>query len=208
MKTRTFVVLVIVLWGCFCSHSIAQTRKPVARKTVSRKAKPEPKKEDPKVIFDMKLQGDGTFFIDSINNYYVANFTGKTAHQLYSDVLARLSTIYTYPDKVTNKVEDRSIIINAIVTKIDQNEMMSVKHEFNLAYRVELQFKDGKIRLNVPTLTRAWEYAPYIERRTECNLSTLSVKAMFYPRLKENANAYFNNLYTSLVYGTPQDEDW
>ena len=207
MKTKILLLLVLAMVGAYGSDVLAQTKGASVPKKTIQKEKPVQPQEDPKVVFNMKIQGNGSFLIDSINNYYVANFSGKTAYELYTDVLARISTIYSYPDKVTNKVEGRSIIINANVLKIDA-AAVGVWTEFNLTYRIEILFKDGKIRINAPTLTRVWEYAPSIQKRTECDPKAFLVYEMFFPRLHDKTNAYFNNLYSELVYGSAKDEDW
>ena len=102
----------------------------------------------------MKFVDEGKFVIDSINNYYVIPFVGISAHQLYMDQLARIASIYVSPDRVTEKVEDKAIVINAAESKLMSYLGVTGRTDIIVKYRIEMQFKDGKIRLNPPSISK------------------------------------------------------
>ena len=86
-----------------------------------------------------------------VQQFFVVNFPGKTASQLYSDVLAHIAQVYVYPVRVTDKAEKRSIIING-----SEPEFMELTGRLGclyLRYRIEIQFKDGRLRINMPEIT-------------------------------------------------------
>ncbi len=161
----------------------------------------------------MKFVDGGKFVIDSINNYYVIPFTGKTAHELYMDQLARIASIYVSPDRVTEKVEDKTIVINAAESNLMSYLGVTGRVEVIVKYRIEMQFKDGKIRLNPPSISKAIKNIKEAFRPgntfEEINLNRLSSANNNVPKFSQNVEKYFNVLLDMLVYGNgKQDEDW
>ncbi len=161
------------------------------------------------IIF--KSNEKGFFKTESGANYYVIPFAGKSAHDLYNDLLCRVARIFKSPENVTEKmVEDRAIIVNAQVNELVE-AYGGVREWFDFFYRFEFNFKDGKIRVNAPDI---------IGGRIRMGARTLQ-HASFYPDnfvltqlIKDDATKvpivenYLNEILTYIVYGNPEDENW
>ena len=191
----------------------AQTKRPARKATTQKKVSTQIPVKDEKIEFKMKFVDGGKFVIDSINNYYVIPFTGKTAHELYMDQLARIASIYVSPDRVTEKVEDKTIIINAAESNLMSYLGVTGRVEVIVKYRIEIQFKDGKIRLNPPSISKAVKNIKEAFRPgnsfEEININKLSSANNNVPEFSQNVEKYFNVLLDMLVYGKDkQDDDW
>lgn len=161
------------------------------------------------IIF--KSNEKGFFKTESGTNYYVIPVAGKSAHDLYNDLLCRIARIFKSPENVTEKmVEDRAIIVNAQVNELVE-AYGGVREWFDFFYRFEFNFKDGKIRVNAPDI---------IGGRIRMGARTLQ-HASFYPDnfvltqlIKDDATKvpivenYLNEILTYIVYGNPEDENW
>ena len=141
---RVFSILIC----CFMALSaVSQQKKTTTiqqRKTTATQTK--------QTTFEFKMQWDASFKKEGENNFYVVNFGRKSAHQLYMDVLSHIASIYKNPDYVTSKVEDRSIVINGYAGEIAYiKDHWGDYYSAGFKYRLEFQFKEGKIRVNAPT---------------------------------------------------------
>lgn len=172
-----------------------------------------------RVGFNFQLQADGTFGKAGETDYYVAEFVGKTAHQLYMDVLEHISTIYSNPDYVTTKVADRSIVVNGYSKEAaffyDKGANLT---GVNYNYRIELLFKDGKIRVNAPvikeieTYTARWNQT-YNNDPYDRESKSLDVVAKYILNDEVAINAFNKNINLrvyAIVYGVPgkRSDDW
>lgn len=86
---------------------------------------------------------------DSQENYYIIEYNGKTASELYNNVLGSISSIYRNPDKVLSKVDNVSVNVTALAevqATLSSNYTCLIR--FN--YTLHFLFKDGKIRINAP----------------------------------------------------------
>ena len=193
------IIIVLMCAFCYASHTDAQTRRGTTKSRTTQVTKKE--------TFDMDLETDGRFKRAGEQQFFVVNFPGKTASQLYSDVLAHIAQVYVYPDRVTDKAENRSIIING-----SEPEFMELTGRLgclDLRYRIEIQFKDGRLRINMPEITKViirYEDTGnniYLDRE-DCVPRAISCGATgMFTKPKQ----YFKTLYGALAYGL-QDEDW
>lgn len=154
--------------------------------------------------FDMKMDTDGRFKRTGDQQFFVVNFPGKKASQLYSDVLAHLSQCYVYPDRVTDKVQDRSIVINGY-----EDNLMGISGKtghVDIKYRVEIQFKDGRIRMNLPEIREYIIITPSATLNFE-GAQLPHVIAYGVSEALSKPVQYFKVLYGALAYGL-QNDDW
>lgn len=161
----------------------------------------------------------GTFRIDSCNYFYVVPFKGKTAHELYADVLARIAHMFENPSFVTQKVEDKTIVVNSrrdgIVRFIeavdipDANIHSKWSVQLSIDYRLEFNFKDGKIRINPPTFTNITEWNMSVgSRHDHHGMSYLrTVYKNDYDAIR-TIESYFNNIIPTFLFDIPNDSDW
>lgn len=167
--------------------------------------------QPPKTTFQFKLQFNATFKKDGENNYYVVDFGKKSAHQLYMDVLSNIASMYRNPDRVTSKVEDRSIVINGYADEIAwYNDWQDYTTSVSFSYRIDLQFKDGKIRVNAPTLQEIYtSSASGNKKLSDQGSVAIGMNHEFgtHKDVFETIDKYLNMVITSAVYGS-KDDDW
>ena len=165
-----------------------------------------------RTIFQFEIQWDASFKRDGEDNFYVIDFGKESAHQLYMDVLSHIASIYRNPEYVTSKVEDRSIVINGYADEITSfKNSYDYYYSVGIKYRLELQFKEGKIRVNAPTTIDVYAERPSkIKKFSDC----LSPSSGFYYLFEEESttvtkdiNKYINTLISAVVYGS-NDDDW
>lgn len=164
------------------------------------------------IIF--KSNEKGFFKTESGSNYYVIPVAGKSAHDLYNDLLCRVARIFKSPENVTEKmVEDRAIIVNAQVNELVEAKGNDFRNRewFDFFYRFEFNFKDGKIRVNAPDIiggrirlgARTLQHASFYPDNFV--LTTLINDDVSKVPIVEN---YLNEILTYIVYGNPEDENW
>lgn len=98
-----------------------------------------------------KLQASGVF-IDSLSNknYTVFEYPGKTKADLYTLVLKNITRLYLSPKSITSKVENEIISINAVASSVLPVDKSSF---LDCGYILTIQFKDGKIKVDAPSIT-------------------------------------------------------
>ena len=201
---RVFSILIC----CFMALSaVSQQKKTTTiqqRKTTATQTK--------QTTFEFKMQWDASFKKEGENNFYVVNFGRKSAHQLYMDVLSHIASIYKNPDYVTSKVEDRSIVINGYAGEIAYiKDHWGDYYSAGFKYRLEFQFKEGKIRVNAPTTldlyaegsNKTKKYSDY-DPTTNVFFNLFSTEAN---TVKNEIDKYVNTLIATVIYGS-KDEYW
>lgn len=104
---------------------------------------------------DFKLQHNGSFKTVDGKDFVIIPNEGKTANELYNEVLQFVTLEYNSAKDVISKVENSVISINGIETDcVTLSGMFGVKSLFSIQYILQFQFKDGKIRVEAPTLSR------------------------------------------------------
>lgn len=105
---------------------------------------------------DFKLQPDGSFINQSDGkDFEVLTFDGKTKDELYSEVLIAVTKLYNSPKDVISKVDGELISINGISQNcVTLKAMMGVRVSFSIQYILKFQFKDGKLRVDAPVVSR------------------------------------------------------
>ena len=96
---------------------------------------------------------------NNTDNYYVLEYEGKSASELYTNILSSISNLYKNPQKVLSTVENVSIKVSATALDVkvprDESEINDVfpqKYSYwGFDYRLSFQFKDGKIKVNAPS---------------------------------------------------------
>lgn len=197
-----------ILICCMMVLPMASQQKKKATTQVRRTTVSQPTK----TTFEFKIQWDASFKKEGENNFYVVNFGRKSAHQLYMDVLSHIASIYKNPDYVTSKVEDRSIVINGYAGDIAFfKDHWGDYYSAGFKYRVEFQFKEGKIRINAPTAldlyaegsSKTKKYSDY-DPTTNVFFNLFSTEAN---SVKNEIDKYVNTLISTVIYGS-KDEDW
>ena len=208
------LLLIIMVSFCISLPMFSQQKKasvPQQKKIATSQQRKTIASKPKKTTFDFKLQFNATFKKDGENNYYVLDFGKKSAHQLYMDVLSNIASIYRNPDRVTSKVENRSIVINGYADEIAwYKDLYDYTTSVSFNYRIDLQFKDGKIRVNAPTLQEIYtSSASGNKTLSDQGSVAIGMNHEFgtHKDVFETIDKYLNMVITSVVYGS-KDDDW
>lgn len=212
--------LVVLIVAFVSVQMTAQTKKSTVKRPLRQalsqnsKLKEQPVEvKDTVVVFDFVADTSGVSESSCLKtslgtNYYVVPFSKKTAHELYNDILVRIAHLYKSPERVTEKVEDKSIVVNGYGNHI--TKQTSSGFLISVSYKLEFNFKDGKVRVNSPCFSSFDE----LSMRTGQEFNNLSAGYIW--TLGQNneidvihqIEQYFNKLVADLVYGDKNDEDW
>lgn len=163
------------------------------------------------------LTNKGFFDSDNIeNDYVVIDSLSKSQSQLYSDILVNINSMYSSPKDVISYVTDKSITINAISLKsITFNSF----YKYDLNYTITFLFKDGKIRINSPTINYISGTFGSIDNVKILNLtgggsSWGSESAIFNnkgelkgKKQKKELEIFFDTLISKILLATKNDKD-
>lgn len=202
-----FAMRVLIVFVCCCMALPVTSQK---RRTITSQKRKTTVSQPKKTSFEFYVYENATFKKAGDTDYYVVDMGKKSAHQLYMNVLSHISSIYRNPNRVISKVEDRSIVINGYADEISYfKDQEGYSTSMSFQYRIELQFKDGKIRVNAPDLPEIYTSSAWGERK----LSNYPTKDIFYlfggetVAMKKEIDKYINMVITSVVYGS-KDDDW
>ena len=180
------------------------------RKTTTPQQRKATVSQPKKTTFEFYVYENATFKKAGDTDYYVVDFGKKSAHQLYMDVLSHISSIYRNPNRVISKVEDRSIVINGYADEVSYfKDPQDYSTSMSFSYRIELQFKDGKIRVNAPDLPEIYTSNALGNNK----LSDYPNKYIGYlfgketAAMKKEIDKYINAIITYVIYGS-KDDDW
>lgn len=98
---------------------------------------------------DFKLQKDGTFLTETGENYIIVNYDSLTAHEIYQKLCTNAGSVYNNPDRVMSNVEDTSIKIRAISTRLVKGFGKVYRDAY---YQFQIKIKDGRVRVEAPTI--------------------------------------------------------
>lgn len=114
---------------------------------------------------NFQLQSDGTFLLENGKSFFIDVVNSEPQKELYNKVLNNITKLYVSPQNVISKVDNEMISVNGIAENcVSLKGMMGIKVLFSIQYNLQFQFKDGKIRVDAPTITRLFtENAPDIK---------------------------------------------
>ena len=160
------------------------------------------------IMAQFKLTDMG--FRDSLSgeSYIVKEFPGKTAHELYNNMLTTLNNIYKGSDQIA-KVEDKSIVVDA-----SERLPLMKRHSYTVSYKLSFYFKDGKIKMAAPSVGSMIGIGNYGLRTMGISKEHLdnAEKYIFkkgsldIPQAKETMDLFFKAIY--LVVFNSNNSDW
>ena len=145
---------------------------------------------------------DNTALSDSTRlNYIVINREGRSAHDLYSDYLLVVNSISTSANSV-QIVEDKSITLFNHCAYYNQYGEGEYYQSFD--YRLQFQFKDGKVKVCAP-----WLDNNSVRLRNDENGIDMPNNPIDALRTGVNAfSGYFNNLITDIIQKADKVNEW
>ena len=116
-------------------------------------------------------------------------------------ILSNVASIYENPDRVVSGIPGVKMIINGYASKIDKWQLYGNSYYYaNMKYRIELEFKDGRMRVNLPEITDMQQELDYDITHHNGD-SERTVFFMLNPGAKTNANKLLMVLMNYIVYG-------
>lgn len=103
---------------------------------------------------EFKLQPTGAFLSEDNKDFVVVDFEGKTASELYSMVKDNVMSFYNSPKEVMSESEGSVITIYAHEKSIWYVKSLGAIGVYGGYYNIVFRFKDGKIRIDAPTINK------------------------------------------------------
>ena len=163
---------------------------------------------------DFKLQFDGTFKTIDGKEFIVVEKEGKSASELYNEILQSVTLQYNSAKDVISKVDNSVISINGISTDcVTLSSMFGVKVRFSIQYILQFQFKDGKIRVEAPVLSRLFTDRALDIKPISGWLNAQSIFKKDKPNPKKQSTIddfenTLNGLINSLLTAKNVESDW
>lgn len=98
------------------------------------------------------LQPTGVFLSEDKQEYVVAEFAGKSASELFSMVKSNAMSLYNDPDKVMSENDGNMISIYAYREDMCVVSSLGAKGIYGGHYKLVFRFKDGKIKVDAPSI--------------------------------------------------------
>jgi hypothetical protein len=125
---------------------------------------------------DFQINNNSVFVIpNSDKDYYVFNFKGKSAAQLYKSALKSVTKRYVDSEDEISKVPNQLLTINSSVTYTKQ-VFGGGYSDRRIYYAYNIEFKAGKIRINSPRILRVY----FIDDDEEHPFSYIRVNSLSY----------------------------
>ncbi|MGB7527688.1 hypothetical protein [Sphingobacterium cellulitidis] len=101
----------------------------------------------------IQLTQDGIRDANDTSNHFIVLDYQVPQSELYKATLSALNKLYNSPKHVIDAVENASIKVNANSNIISVNKLTALeKQKYSVDYVVLLDFKDSKIRIEIPSV--------------------------------------------------------
>ena len=157
---------------------------------------------------------------DNEKTYVVVEMPGTQA-ELYAKAKTAVTSMWNSPKDAMSYDEPNIIVVNGYSQNAAHFKKWGRDNVFGMEYRLQIQFKDGRIRIDAPAIGRL-DYAngqgtmlieagdnstsQHITRAFEKN------GKVRFPDFNKNVEDYFNGLVATLIdkmkNGVSNDEDW
>ena len=165
-------------------------------------------------ISNLKMNCDGLFTTENGKDYDVAVFEDKDATELYDMVKKNVALAFRSPKDVESNVNDKIISIYGYAPQCTYMAVPGWKYYLSFHYSLKFQFKDGKIRIEVPRLYEMegthWPTLQEVFKgwrifNKDGILSKKEKDRLLVTMLED----YFNDLINRIVNGdSKSNEDW
>jgi hypothetical protein len=139
------------------------------------------------------IDSEGEFHVpNSEKDYYVFNFPGKSAAQLYNLALKAATRIYNGTDDEIKKVPNQMITITSSFRRNKHTPLANSLYQIFYVYDIE--FKAGRIRVNAPRLPKVYVTCDVLDEDEEehpfsyIRVSSASHMNTWFPPMNESIN--------------------
>ena len=163
-------------------------------------------------------------FVDSEkpeNNYLVVTFDGLTKEQIYIKAQKAVAKSFISGKNVMTNIPNEQIRINGILPEATVRSPMGMKLPFDMKFTMDLEFKDGKMRINAPHILELRQEASLGDvfmYLTKAEAGSTFIKKNFAifkndgrvneKKHKENIENKTNELVAYIIKVMKDDSDW
>ncbi|MBC3759402.1 hypothetical protein H7U19_13365 [Hyunsoonleella sp. SJ7] len=153
----------------------------------------------------------GLVFTEDANAPYIVIQEKGTVQELNNKVLSYLNGIYKNP-KLVITTSDNQIVVNAVANKLFKDPAVNVN------YNLKIDFKENKIRINIPLLDMTHPLNGGGTRRLHLSLPKRQLftdqygiwekDKLRFPKAKSGIEEYFNSYFLNLINAINAEDDW
>ena len=163
-------------------------------------------------------------FVDSEkpeNDYLVVTFDGLTKEQIYIKAQKAVAKSFISGKNVMTNIPNEQISINGILPEATVRSPMGMKLPFDMKFTMDLEFKDGKMRINAPHILELRQEASLGDvfmYLTKAEAGSTFIKKNFAifkndgrvneKKHKENIENKTNELVAYIIKVMKDDSDW
>jgi len=166
-------------------------------------------------VSHLKMNFDGNFTTQEGKDYDVAVFEGKNAIELFDKVKKNVALIYRSPKDVESNVNEKIISIYGYASNCVSFNWGISPFILSFHYSLKFQFKDGKIRIEVPILSDmegAYYYSSLHRLFAAASIFDKNGVLSKKPKKRQvviTLEEYFNDLINRIINGdSKSNEDW
>lgn len=174
-----------------------------------------PNISDAQYSSNLKMNVDGNFTTQDGKDYDVAVFEGKNSIELFDKVKKNVALIYRSPKDIESNVDDKIISIYAYASNCVRFNWGISPFILSFHYSLKFQFKDDKIRIEVPILSEmegAYYYTSLHELFIAASIFKKNGSLSEKPKKRQvviDFEEYFNNLINRIINGdSKSNDDW
>ena len=164
-------------------------------------------------VSNLKIHYEGYFTTQDGKDYDVAVFEGKDATELFEMVKKHVALIFNSPKDVESNVDDKVISIFGYASNV-VSFTYGYRFYISFHYSLKFQFKDGKIRIEVPVLTKMEGYFLPTLNDMFKNAHVFNKHGVLSDKPKKRKIAtdiedYYNDLINRIINGNSKaKDDW
>lgn len=139
--------------------------------------------------------------------FVVYEIPGMSASELKSSALTTLSSMYKSPKDAITPLSDNMIQLEGYAESVFFKESENVKLKHDILFDIIIQFKDGKVRYNAPTIKMLYVDLPILGMR-KCDMNKGISSLIDDSISRKKVENYFNNLINSINSTLKQSNNW
>ena len=158
-------------------------------------------------LVNFTIDEEGYFHVpDSDKNYYVFNYQGKSADQLYNLALKAATKLYNGTEDEIKKVPNQIITITSSFKRTKYTPFGNSLYQIFFVYDIE--FKAGRIRINAPRLPKVYVTNDVLDEDEEehpfsyIQIGNVSIMNTWFPPMNESINKLLKSMSDS------NDDNW
>lgn len=158
-------------------------------------------------VVSFTINEEGNFNVpDSDKNYYVFNYQGKSADQLYNLALKAATKLYNGTEDEIKKVPNQIITITSSFKRTNYTPFGNSLYQIFFVYDIE--FKAGRIRVNAPRLPKVYVTNDVLDEDEEehpfsyIQIGNVSIMNTWFTPMNESINKLLKSMSDS------NDDNW